>query len=108
MIRYKDGYLYEYHQTGIRIYQWTDSSSVNQSDCRLDEFEEINIFPNPVLRGSKVYVSAENADIYDISGRIIDKIKQNKHHINTANYPPGIYLVVPKNSKATGKILILE
>ncbi|MCD6418888.1 T9SS type A sorting domain-containing protein, partial [bacterium] len=93
---------------GFKVFQWTDSSSVNQSDCRLDEFEEINIFPNPVLRGSKVYISAENADIYDISGRVIDKIKQNKHHINTANYPPGIYLVVPKNSKATGKILILE
>ncbi|MCD6594387.1 T9SS type A sorting domain-containing protein [bacterium] len=83
-------------------------------DCRQCRGErrspeyEIKIYPNPIFNGKFCYTGGE-AEIYDICGKRVKTISRTQKIIDTSNMPPGIYLVVPRESnRKPQKLLIMN
>ncbi len=73
----------------------------------------INCTPNPVTNQAKIsfvgkFESLDYLEIYDLNGKLIDKIETNSYSngeilINTTNYSSGEYSIVAKSGKITVK-----
>ena len=97
-----------------RIYK-TDKSIFTSSPKPIDVVPQINVYPNPVSKGEKLYIklpgiSEENeVSVYDLTGRKIysQLIFESKTEIN-APLKQGMYIIEAKNlsSKSTKKILV--
>ncbi len=70
----------------------------------LNSFDNFNLHPNPVFRGTPVYANKQGV-VYDICGRNIITV-DSKGIIDTSKLKPGLYIVLPRNGKPK-KLLVV-
>lgn len=90
---------------------WTCSSTLGTSEIKKDQ-SEFTIYPNPV-RNNELFVKGENlskisrAEIYDLSGKLIEVIAnpfQNTNKINLKGLVKGTYIL--KTDRFSSKFLV--
>lgn len=94
---------------------------VNLANLSKEEFEVINLYPNPSKESTTLFISAKNSNrldvaVYDITGKIVAtpvvnstiSLGNNNFTINTSELNNGIYFVTLKTSygKETVKLVV--
>ena len=110
-------FAFKYYSNGSPT-RWTVDSVKLSADTAngIEAYvnSHIKLYPNPVHKGTVLYlkvsdIDLQTIDIYDISGKKLDHLKVNGNlSINTAKYSRGLYFIHLKTNKGeiTKKLLI--
>ena len=94
------------------IYAQENKDSAVNSKIQEQPFENLNIYPNPVVN-DRVYITSKTTapkdiEIFDVLGKRVMQITISTKELNVSSLTPGVYIIKIKEGeqRATRKLII--
>lgn len=94
------------------IYAQENKDTAVNSKIQEQPFENLNIYPNPVVN-DRVYITSKTTapkdiEIFDVLGKRVMQITISSKELNVSSLTPGVYIIKIKEGeqRATRKLII--